>query len=73
MPTTDPNDFDQLPGLSNPARRALANAGYERLEQLRNASAAELLKLHGFGPKGIRVLRAALAERGWVFSGEVGE
>ena len=73
MPTNNPNDFEQIPGLSAPARRALANAGYERLEQLRNAKVAELLQLHGFGPKGIRVLRAALAERGWAFAGEVGE
>ena len=70
MSTTEPNDFDQLPGLSNPARRALAHAGYTRLEQLREASAAELLRLHGFGPKGIRVLRAALAAQGWAFAGE---
>lgn len=72
MPTSAPNDFEQLPGLSAPARRALANAGYERLEQLRDASAAELLELHGFGPKGIRVLHAALAARGWSFAGEEG-
>lgn len=51
-------------GLSQPAIRALTGAGYTRLEQLVKASESELLKLHGFGPKGIRVLREALAERG---------
>lgn len=70
MPTNDLNDFEQIAGLSAPARRALANAGYGRLEQLRGAQAARLLQLHGFGPKGIRVLRAALAARGWSFAGE---
>lgn len=49
------------PGLSQPARRALAGAGYTRLEQLRGVSDAELLKLHGLGPKGLRQVRGALA------------
>ena len=51
-------------GLSQPAIRALTGAGYARLEQLVKASERELLKLHGFGPKGIRILREALAEWG---------
>jgi hypothetical protein len=29
---------------------------------------AEIAKLHGMGPKGIRELKAALAERGWSFA-----
>ena len=56
---------DDLPkGVSNPARRALASAGITRLEQVAGRSEAELLALHGFGPKAIRVLREALSERG---------
>lgn len=51
-------------GLSMPARRALAGAGYTRLEQLAGVGEARLLRLHGMGPKGIRLLREALAERG---------
>lgn len=68
---TKPNPdsaFDRLPGLSNPARRALAAAGYTRLEQLTRVAEAELLKLHGMGPKGISVLRAALRARGLSFA-----
>lgn len=59
------NDF---PKTSAPAGRALAGAGFTRLEQLTRVSETELLKLHGMGPKAIRILREALAERGWTFA-----
>lgn len=59
-----------LPVTSAPATRALHGAGITRLEQLANVSAAELLKLHGVGPKAIRILREALRERGLTFAGE---
>jgi hypothetical protein len=49
-------------GLSKPALRALASAGYERLDQLTEARDEELLALHGLGPKGLRILREALAQ-----------
>jgi DNA-directed RNA polymerase alpha subunit len=56
---------DALPaGLSQPALRALARAGYTSLAQLAKVDDAELLKLHGFGPKGIKTIRAALARKG---------
>lgn len=55
-------------GLSAPARRALAGAGYTRLEQLTRVGAPELLKLHGMGPKALDQLRAALAARGLSFA-----
>ena len=51
------------PGLSQPALRALARAGYTSLAQLAKLDDAELLKLHGFGPKGITVIRAALKRK----------
>lgn len=54
-------------GLSQPALRALEAAGYTRLKQLIRVTEAELLKLHGMGPKGTRILGAALAERGLAF------
>lgn len=63
---SDRQDSD-LPKLSAPARRALAAAGYTRLEQLAGVSEAELLKLHGFGPKALEPLRRALKERGLSF------
>ena len=37
--------------LAGPARRALAAAGYTRLEQLTQISEAELRRLHGMGPR----------------------
>ncbi|MEV6070359.1 DNA-binding protein [Nocardia sp. NPDC052001] len=51
-------------GIGAPATRALTAAGYRRLEQLAGVSEAELLALHGVGPKAIRLLGAALAEQG---------
>jgi hypothetical protein len=54
--------------LSQPAQRALASAGFTRLEELTTVSEAELGKLHGMGPKAIRQLRDALAERSLSFA-----
>ncbi|GAA4579652.1 hypothetical protein GCM10023194_05810 [Planotetraspora phitsanulokensis] len=56
-----------LPKLSAPARRALAGAGYATLEQLSQATEAEVLKLHGMGPNAMAALRSALDERGLRF------
>ena len=55
-------------GLSQPAQRALAGAGYTRLDQLTTVSEADLKRLHGIGPKSIRQLREALAEHGLTFA-----
>lgn len=55
-------------GIGKPASRALEAAGYTSLEQLTQVSEKELLKLHGMGPKALRVLREALAERGLTFA-----
>ena len=60
---------NDLPNIGKPAGRALAGAGYTRLDQLSKVSEAELLKLHGVGPKAIRILREALTERGLSFAG----
>jgi DNA-directed RNA polymerase alpha subunit len=56
-----------FPKTSNPATSALLEAGYTRLEQLTQVTEADLLKLHGMGPKAVRLLREALAEKGWSF------
>lgn len=61
-------DGDFPAGLASPARRALAGAGYTRLEQLTGVSASELMKLHGMGPRALEQLRAALAARGQSFA-----
>ncbi len=65
------SDTDLPAGLSNPARQALATIGITRLDQLTNHRAKDILNLHGMGPKGIRILREALAEQGKSFAGEV--
>jgi hypothetical protein len=56
------------PGLPRnigaPATRALAAAGYTQLSQLANVPAVELGKLHGVGPKALRLLQEALKQRG---------
>ncbi len=60
---------DDLPAkIGRPARQALEVAGYTRLSQLTAVSEKELLKLHGMGPKGIRILREALAAQGLAFA-----
>lgn len=69
---SESNDSQQsdFPKTSSPAERALNLAGYWRLEQLTAVRADDLLRLHGVGPKAVRILRAALAERGLHFMGE---
>jgi hypothetical protein len=50
--------------LSQPARRALAGAGYQRLDQLAGVRASDLKKLHGIGPKAMLQIRRDLKLRG---------
>jgi hypothetical protein len=64
----DTPETDFPPKLSKPAQRALAGAGYVRLEQLTKVRESELARLHGMGPKALRQLREALAERGESFA-----
>ena len=54
--------------LSQPARRALAGAGIQRLEQLTTFSEAEVKQLHGIGPNALVQLRRALDARGLSFA-----
>ncbi|RLQ86563.1 hypothetical protein D9V28_05905 [Mycetocola zhadangensis] len=53
--------------LGNVARRALAENGYTRFDQLTTVTTAELLDLHGIGAKSIRILSECLAQRGLAF------
>lgn len=56
---------DPLPrGIGRAATAALEEAGVTTLSEVARWSAAELLALHGVGPKAVRVLREALARRG---------
>lgn len=51
-----------LPKVGAPATRALLAAGYETLEALDGASRAELLGLHGVGPRAVRILDEAMSD-----------
>ncbi len=53
--------------ISKPAHRALKGAGIETLDQLTKFREDELLALHGFGPKGLEILKSKLAENGLSF------
>jgi hypothetical protein len=66
-------DSDFPAGIGRPARQALTAAGYVRLDQLANVREADLLKLHGFGPKALGVLRLALEARGLTFAESEGK
>lgn len=56
-----------LPTISRPAERALHSVGVTRLGQLTKFRETEIAALHGMGPKGVRILKAALAEKGLSF------
>jgi hypothetical protein len=70
---TDGRDVDPLAlsqlttAAGRPARRELAVHGYTTYEHLTTATAAELLKIHGVGPKAIRILGEELTARGLSF------
>jgi len=50
------------------APRELAANGYTRFDQLISVTSGELLKIHGVGPKAIRILEEELAARGLSFA-----
>ncbi len=54
----------ELPEIGAPATRALESIGVTLLAELADRSEAELLALHGFGPRALRILREALTEQG---------
>jgi hypothetical protein len=66
----DERESDLPVNLANPARRALVEAGYWRLEQLTEISEAEVKQLHGVGPKALEQLRRALSTNGLSFADE---
>ena len=57
-----------LPKTSAPAQRALDGIGVAALEDLTRFTEADLLALHGMGPKAVRILRDALAGHGLSFA-----
>jgi hypothetical protein len=64
----DGAENDLPSGLAKPAQRALAGAGYTRLEQLSKVSETEVRELHGMGPKALDLIRDALAAKGQTFA-----
>ena len=60
--------LDELPKIGAPATRALNNAGYTSLRQLAGVPRAELAKLHGMGPKALRIIEDNLAKEGFRLS-----
>ena len=65
--TTSNLPLGDFPKVSQLALRALEAAGITRMEQLAKYSETEIANLHGMGPKGIRILKQALKERGLSF------
>src|SRR3954469_21791536 len=64
---TSPVDPSEPPfprGVSQPAVRALASIGIAEWRHTSGFRAADLLQLHGFGPKSIRVLNERLLGAG---------
>lgn len=66
-PQTHPNADAFPPGVGGPVLRALARAGIRSLSDLTHWRKSDFAGLHGVGPKGVRILEAALAERGMAF------
>lgn len=57
-------DSDLPPGIGRPATQALREAGLTTLAHIATRTEAELLALHGVGPKAVRILAETLAEKG---------
>lgn len=70
QPKIDGTIYGFPAGMSQPALEALLHANITSLEQIAAMTPADLLKLHGVGPKTIRILRPALAAAGLSFAGE---
>ena len=65
MSTRGTSEADgDLPNIGRPATSALLSVGVASLLQVPAMSRQELLALHGVGPKAVRLLEEALAERG---------
>lgn len=62
-----PARIGDLPALGRPANRALLSIGVTTLAQASQLTEAELLALHGVGPRAIRLLDEAFAEQGLDF------
>jgi len=68
MSQQDEPKTDFPKSIGRPATGALLAAGYTRLEQLTQVREADIKRLHGVGPKAIKILRETLAEKGLSFA-----
>jgi hypothetical protein len=68
METRNDRESDLPAGLAQPAQRALAIMGIQRLDQLTNFTESEIKQLHGIGPNALSQLRAALSSKGLSFA-----
>ncbi|MBS1526800.1 MAG: hypothetical protein JST19_14185 [Bacteroidetes bacterium] len=59
--------MSEFPKLSQPALRALHNAGIADLYHLSKLTEKEFSRLHGIGPTAIKALREAMAAKGLTF------
>ena len=66
---THPNQAAFPRGVSGPALRALASAGVRSVQELSQWREADLVALHGMGPKALTVLTEALKASGGRFRG----
>jgi len=66
-------ESDLPAGLAKPAQRALAEAGYTRLEQFTKLREAEVMRLHGMGPNALDQIRRALAAKDLSFADSTAE
>ncbi len=60
----DQNGYEWPKGVGRPAIAALHEAGIESLEALAGRKEREVARLHGMGPKSLRILRETMTERG---------
>jgi hypothetical protein len=56
--------LDSLPRIGAPATRALIAAGYSSLRQLAGVPRSELARLHGVGPKALKIIADQLEQHG---------
>ena len=66
--TADTRAWELTPRIGRPATGALELAGYRRYDDLTTATPRTLLRIHGVGPKAIRILEEELAARGLSFA-----
>jgi predicted flap endonuclease-1-like 5' DNA nuclease len=61
-----------LPKIGAPAMRALASIGVTTVEDLAAYAEKDVLVLHGFGPRAIRILTTVMADLGVRFRDDAG-